>query len=560
MISAIDILRNCGPLQLTSLFKNRIIVPTSFTHLPYSDTGAFSHLVTDYLNNAENIQAFYSYAPTTEGILAAIKERAKYPVNRKVLVETLNRQYEKLPKHEKTEQNLKLLAEENTYTICTAHQPNLLTGYLYFIYKIVHAIKLAEELKVLQPDKHFVPVYYMGSEDNDLDELGTFRYNGDKYVWKANGQSGAVGRMNTEGLKPLFNELFKLFGPPGENLDKLKDMISKAYLQHDTVGAATQYLVNELFGQYGLVILDPDEAAFKRCILPIMKDDVLHETAYSIVSDQIEKLSVHYKAQAHPRPINIFYLTDQLRERIERKDGTWKVVNTDISWTEAELLQEMESNPERFSPNVILRGLLQESILPDVAFIGGGAEVAYWLQLKPLFEHYKVFYPAILLRQSVLWIEPAPAKLRAQLKLGIADIFKPEVELVRQYVLHNSKDDWQTGQETNEIEQILNGLKQKASSLDPTLRGSAEAVLTKIKHQLQVLEKKMLRAEKRKMQTQLLKINKLKSLLFPNNGLQERVENFSTYYLLHGNHFLDVLKEAMQPLKSQFLVVEHITD
>ncbi|MGN6566612.1 MAG: bacillithiol biosynthesis cysteine-adding enzyme BshC [Flavipsychrobacter sp.] len=535
-------------------------MPTSFTHLPYSDTGSFSHLVTDYLNNSINLQDFYEYAPNKEGMLAAIEKRSKYPVDRKVLVATLSKQYEQLPKHEKVEQNLQLLAAENTYTICTAHQPNLLTGYLYFIYKILHAIKLAEELKALLPDKNFVPVYYMGSEDNDLDELGTFRYNGDKYVWKANGQSGAVGRMNTEGLKPLFGELFKLFGPPGEHLDRLKDMITKAYLQHETIGQATQYLVNELFGQYGLIILDPDEAAFKRCIIHIMKDDLLHETAYSIVSEQIEKLSVHYKAQAHPRPINLFYLNDQLRERIERKDGHWRVVNTEIIWTEEELMQEMEAHPERFSPNVILRGLLQESILPDVAFIGGGAEVAYWLQLKSLFAHYHVFYPAILLRQSVLWVEPAAAKLRDGLKLSVQDIFKPEVVLVREYVTANSNDDWQTANETTEIEKILNSLKQKASSLDPTLRSSAEAVTTKIKHQLEVLEKKMLRAEKRKMHTQLQKISRLKATLFPNNSLQERVENFSTYYLLHGNSFLDTLKDAMQPFRSEFLVVEQAAD
>lgn len=560
MISTIEILGNYERLLLTSLFKNRIIVPTSFTHLPYSDTGAFSHLVTDYLNTAENLQAFYTYAPNKEGILQAINDREKYPVNRRVLTETLNKQYEQLPKHEKVEQNLKLLALDNTYTICTAHQPNLLTGYLYFIYKILHAIKLAEELKTLVPEKNFVPVYYMGSEDNDLDELGTFRYNGDKYVWKANGQSGAVGRMTTDGLKTLFHELFKLFGPPGEHLNQLKEMISQAYLQHATIGQATQYLVNELFGRYGLIVLDPDEASFKRCILHILKDDLLHETANKIVSEQIEKLSRYYKAQAHPRAINLFYLVDGLRERIEKAGNRWQAVNTDISWDEAALLQEIDEHPERFSPNVILRGVFQESILPDVAFIGGGSEVAYWMQLKTLFAHYNVFYPAVLLRQSVLWIEPAAAKLRKKLALDMKDIFQPEADLLREYVMHNSNDEWQTTAETEDIEHILRGLKQKASNLDTTLQASSDAVITKIKHQLEVLEKKMLRAEKRKMHVQLEKITRLKSLLFPNGSLQERVENFSTYYLLHGNRFFDLLKDCMQPMDNKFLIVEQEAD
>ncbi len=218
-----------------------------FTHIPYSETGYFSKLVTDYISDDPCIQPFYSLPPTAEGLTKAIDERCKHPVNRKALVTALTRQYEHLPKHPKTEDNIQRLLQENTFTICTAHQPNLLTGYLYFIYKILHAIKLADELNETHPDKHFVPVYYMGSEDNDLDELGTFRFRGNKYVWDGGGQSGAVGRMDTASLKHMLNELFKLFGPPGKNCDELQKMLTDAYLKHKTVGASTQELVNELF-------------------------------------------------------------------------------------------------------------------------------------------------------------------------------------------------------------------------------------------------------------------------------------------------------------------------
>src|SRR5690606_36563786 len=102
-----------------------------------------------------------------------------------------------LPSEPKAEEHLAVLAEPTTFTVCTAHQPNLATGYLYFVYKILHAIKLAEALNAAHPEHRFVPVYYMGSEDADLDELGTFRYVGKKFVWDAGGQKGAVGRMDT---------------------------------------------------------------------------------------------------------------------------------------------------------------------------------------------------------------------------------------------------------------------------------------------------------------------------------------------------------------------------
>lgn len=529
---------------------------THCTYIPYSQTGFFSPLVADYLAQDDGLQPFYTYTPDETGIKQAIADRANYPVNRKVLVNTLYAQYSKVECCNAVKDNIAALANENTFSVCTAHQPNLLTGYLYFIYKIAHAIQLAHHLNEQHPDKHFVPVYYMGSEDNDLDELGTFRYGGKKCIWDGNGQQGAVGRMNTHSLKTLLDDLFKVLGPPGEYTEQLKDILQQAYLHHHTIGAATRYLVNELFGQYGLVVLDPDHAAFKKEMLHIIKDDLLNHTANGIVSRQAARLAEQYKSQAYPRDINLFYLQDNLRERIEKSGDKWVVLNTDIAWNEEELIGELETYPERFSPNVILRGLLQESILPDVAFIGGGAEVAYWLQLKELFTHYKVFYPIIMLRQSVLWIEPKAAELQKKLGITTQELFKPYEELAKAHVSDKTEHNLSTVDEQNTLEAVIKQLKYKAISLDPTLAASAEAALAKIKHQLAVLEQKMLRAEKRKHETELQRITKLKNILFPNNSLQERVENFVEYYPLHGQLFIDTIVRSIAPLKNEFLVID----
>jgi len=531
-------------------------VTNIFTYVPYTDTGYFSHLITDYVTGHADIEPFYLYAPNAHGLEQAIEQRAKYPVNRTALVTTLTKQYSQLPKYGKTEENIRLLLNENTFTICTAHQPNLLTGYLYFIYKILHAIKLAEQLSELHPGKHFVPVYYMGSEDNDIEELGTFRFRDKKFVWDGDGQSGAVGRMNTAGLKPLLNELFKLFGPPGVNCDKLQELITTAYLKHNTIAEATHYLVNELFGRYGLVVLNPDEAALKETFVPVMEDELIKQDAITIISEQIKRLEANYKIQAHPRNINLFYLTDGLRERIEKKDGKWIVLNSETEWTQTEILDELKTHPERFSPNVMLRGLYQETILPNVAFIGGGAEVAYWMQLKTIFEHYKVFYPCIYLRQSVLWINEKQSGMLNQSGLTIPDIFKPELQLFREFITKHATDKWQTQEEAAAIETIFQSLEQKATNLDPTLTAAAGAALTKMKYQLSVLEQKMLRAEKKKMQVPLSRISRIKSALFPANGLQERTENFMEYYVQYGPAWFDTLKEGIKPLASLFLVAE----
>lgn len=528
---------------------------THCTYIPYSNTGAFTTLVEDYLQEKESLKSFYQYSPDASGLAKAIEDRSKYSVNRGVLVNVLRQQYAHLDTPEAVAKNITALEQEHTYTVCTAHQPNLLTGYLYFVYKILHAIKLADELNTQYKDKHFVPVYYMGSEDNDLQELGTFKYQNKKYTWDANGQQGAVGRMTTDSLKPVLDELFRVLGPPGEHTAQLKDMLIKAYLQQPTIGKATQYLVNELFGRYGLIVIDADDASLKREIFNILKDDLINHNAHNLVTEQAGKLAELYKAQAYPRPINLFYLSDGMRERIERDGNNWTVLNTDIKFTEEQLIQELDAHPERFSPNVILRGVFQESILPDVAFIGGGAEVAYWLQLKPVFDYYKVFYPVVLLRQSVLWIDAGAKKVQQQTGTSVPDLFKPIEELELEHIKQHGSEAWSNEKEKEEFKTIVKVLRYKAITLDPTLGPSADAALARINKQLNVLEKKMLRAEKRKQETALKRIEKLKNLLFPAGSLQERYSNFTEYYTEHGQDFLDRLLTHIEPLKNEFLVI-----
>ena len=527
----------------------------SVTYIPYKETGFFSSLVEDFLSADEKIKPFFQYSPDYAGLKKSINERSFSPVARKTLSNVLSQQYAHLPPTPEIDKNIRALQEQNTYTVCTAHQPNLLTGYLYFIYKILHVIKLSQTLNEQYPDKYFVPIYYMGSEDNDIEELGTFRFRGERFTWDGSGQKGAVGRMNPQSLKPLFRKLFNLFGPPGKYCEDLQEVITNAYLQHNTIAAATQYLVHELFGKYGLIILNPDDALLKKAFIPVMEDELLYNRSHTIVSAQAEKLSFNYKIQANPRLINLFYLTENSRERIEKSTDIWTTVDGHMKWTEQEIIAELYDHPERFSPNVVLRALFQETILPNVAFIGGGAEIAYWMQLKTLFEKYDVFYPCILLRQSVQFIDNLSASLRAQLNLTISDLFKNENDIIKT-IINNAGQAWQTITEQEELQRIFLDLKKKAINTDPTLAAAADAVLTKIKYQVEILEKKMLRAEKRKLQVHTNRVIRLKQLLFPNGTLQERVNNFMEYYLEEGPAFFDLILDHINPIAGDFLVIE----
>lgn len=528
---------------------------TSHTVL-HKSTGSFSKLVNNYLAQEENLKSFFNYAPNLEGIAQSIEERKKYPVDRETLVDVLLEQYKDEELSESFVAQIRSLKSENTFTVCTAHQPDLMTGYLYFFYKIIHAAKLAGYLKAHFPGNNFVPVFYIGSEDNDLEELSTFNYGNRNFRWNTQ-QTGAVGRMKTEDLQPLISDLKKVLAPYGANRDKLIQIISEAYNGTNTIAQAIRHIVHALLGQFGVIVIDADDARLKRLYTPVMEAELLRPESLKLVTNVSERLKTNYQAQAYAREINLFYLKDAVRERIEKAGTGWKVVNTTVSWPdEKNILKELSEHPDRFSPNVILRGPYQESILPDVAFIGGGSEVAYWMQLKELFTHYKIFFPALVLRQSALWMPRQACNLQEKLQLSDEDLFLPEEELKKKYTISVSENSLDLTNELKDLEKVLDQIKNKATSVDWTLSEASKAVKAKISHLTNRLEKKMVRAKKRHLSDQMRQIEKLKSLIFPEDKLQERHDCFLELYLNYGNQFLEYQYQQTFPWGEKFLIVK----
>lgn len=525
------------------------------TRIAYRQTNAFTPIITDYLGQVAALQPFYHAFPDLEGIKLAIEARKKFANNRAVLVQELKKQYAPVKTSVETEKNITALSNATTFTITTAHQPNLFTGPLYFIYKILHAIRLAESCKTWLPQYDFVPVYYMGSEDADLDELGHFYIGGEKKTWSTK-QTGAVGRMKID--KELIKLVQSIEGqltvlPHGE---EILSLVREAYTEGRTIQDATFHLVNALFAEYGLVILLPDNAALKKEMQQVFEDDLLHQKASSIVEETAKKLeSAGYKVQANPREINLFYLKDNTRERIELRNAQYSILNTQLSFTKDDLLRELKEHPDRFSPNVILRGLFQETILPNIAFIGGGGETAYWLQLKDLFQHYKVPFPLLVLRNSFLIVEEKMNDKIEKIGFSLPDIFQSQQELLNKLVQRDTKQKLKLNGTFTETEQIYDAIRKQASAIDSTLSKHVEALKTNTLHRLQELEKKMLRAEKRKFGDQQRHIQSLKEKLFPHNGLQERVDNFMWYYAKWGKEFFRELYRHSLSLEQEFVVL-----
>ena len=518
--------------------------------ISYDSTHAFSALAIDYLHQHASLEPFYKHSPNLEGIGRAIEERKTFHTKRKIVVAALKAQYQGMDVCEKVTLNIEKLADTNTFTICTAHQPNLFTGYLYFIYKIVHAIKLADELNAAYPQYYFVPVYYMGSEDNDLEELNHIYLNGDKLTWETQ-QTGAVGRMHTRGLDAFIDriggELSIL-----EYGQQLTELLKRCYCESSSVQEGTLKFVNSLFENYGLLVLIADSAALKKEMTEVFEDDLLKHTPAAIVKQTAGQLATHYHAQVNPRDINLFYMTDGIRERIIKNGDQFEINNTNIRFSAVEILNELHSYPERFSPNVVLRGLFQEKILPNVAFIGGGSEIAYWLELKAMFTHYKVPYPVLIQRNSFLIVEQKMADLMKKLQLSAGDVFKDEALLLNNIIKARSTLQLTLEKETEQLAAFYSRLRSLTDQVDITLTQHVKALETKAEKALKNLEKKMLRAEKNKYAAVTAQLRKLKSGLFPNNTLQERVENILPYYARYGKSFIDTLYRHSPTLNGQF--------
>ncbi|MDC1465485.1 bacillithiol biosynthesis cysteine-adding enzyme BshC [Polaribacter sp.] len=526
------------------------------TQIPFKDTGFFSTTMLDYLEQKKAIQSFYNNFPDSLGFYNQIEEKENsYNLqSRLVLVGALKKQYTNVKVSDKTQENIELLKIKNTFTITTGHQLNLFTGPLYFLYKIICAINLAEELSQKFTDKNFVPVYWMATEDHDFDEINYFNFEGKKVKWSRN-DGGAVGRFSTEGLDAVLAVFAAQLGG-SKNSIYLKELFSKGYLEHNNLADATRYIANELFKEYGLVIVDGDDAALKQLFIPFIKDELENQTSYKQVSKTIAKLKENYKIQVNPREINLFYLSKNSRERIVFENGVYKVNNTSIIFSKSEILKVVEENSLDFSPNVIMRPLYQEVVLPNICYLGGGGEIAYWFELKAYFEKVNIPFPILLLRNSVQVVSEKQQKKLHNLGISHEELFLKQHKLLSKKVLENTAIEIKFKEKIRYLENQFSELKEVAKQTDISFMNAVNAQERKQVKGLENLQKRLIIAEKRRQKDLVERITALQNELLPNQSLEERQRNFSEYYLAFGDNFIKALKESLKPLDLAFTVLE----
>lgn len=509
-------------------------------------------LIQDYIRNDRKLLPFISAFPDTEAFRNALNHRKFTGESRSFLISALRRQYSGLKISPACSLNLDAMRDEDTFTVTTGHQLCLFTGPLYFISKIASAIRLAQILQQEFPEKKIVPVFWLASEDHDFEEISTANFPNHNLKWTQS-QHGAVGRMNTEGITPVIDELTAL----GVNHEWI-EMLRIAY-RENTMVAATRILVNELFGEYGLVVIDGDDAELKSSFSQIMAEDCVSQSSFSAVSEADNALkSLDYDLQVHPREINLFYLGYNSRTRIVAKnEEQFELHDGSKFWNKKDLLEEITAFPENFSPNVILRPVYQETILPNVAYVGGPGELTYWLQLRAVFDVYNTPMPLLILRDH-LCVLPDSIEHRL-LKLGITlrDLYRDKKTLMK---LILPMSDMQLEDEKLQLQKLFESIAAKATAIDPTLGPAALADGKRAESVISQIEGKMIRALKQKEETKIRQLEKLTGELFPDGEIQERHLNYFYFASQTNENLIDAMIREFDPMKNRMTVLLYRTE
>ena len=450
----------------------------------------------------------------------ALKE-VNYPKeSRAILAKVLQGNYAGKNVSDVQKKNLELIEKSTTFTITTGHQLSIFTGPIYFVYKILHVIRSTEELNKQYPENHFVPVFWMASEDHDFEEIQTVEVFNREMTWDSN-QRGPVGRFGLDGLDSLKKEIASFFeNQPESEVQELFDAYSG-----NNLAEATFNLVNKLFAEYGLIVVDGDQRELKEMMIPLVEKELNEQFSFHAVhktNEQIQKEGL--KLQVNAREINLFYIENQIRERIlHLEDGFF--IEGKGKFSREELLGLLHTSPECFSPNVILRPVYQEIILPNLCYVGGVGEISYWLQLKGVFDALAIVYPMIQVRSSLLWIDAVASKRLDKAELVLEDLFKDSTEVKKHYLAENASGEIDFEKIDQQFEELRLALIDKIDAIDPNLDKYALAETVKMQKQLESIKEKLTRSVKQRHDAGLKAIDQIFDKLFPNGGMQERSLN-----------------------------------
>ncbi|WP_261510915.1 bacillithiol biosynthesis cysteine-adding enzyme BshC [Chryseobacterium paludis] len=520
--------------------------------ISFNDIENIPQLIKDFLD--QKIEGFEESTFSLEHFTKQIhlKQESFTSEQRDVLFNVLEQQLSNLKLSTRQKENLENLKLPDTFTITTGHQLNLFSGPVFFVYKILQTIKTCSYLKVHFPDFNFVPVYWMASEDHDFAEINHFKTENNYY--EINEKSGGpVGRIEVSDTFFIseFEKEFKdsVFGT------ELILMLKEAYKVGNTLTDAIKILVNRLFSDFGLLIIDGDSKELKNQIKDIFKDEILNSSLYNVSKEKVNFLTGKYgKVQVNPREINLFYFSET-RDRIDFDGNKYIIIDKGLQFSREEILNELEDSPERFSPNALMRPVYQEKVLPNLAYIGGNAEIMYWLELKDYFDTINIPFPILIPRNSMLFLQDKTLKKIDKLNLKIDDFFQNFATITNGKIL----DDSAVVKVLEEKESLLiNSFSDLRAIAETTERSFGNMVKAEEVRQLKSfkrMKKRLLHAEKIKQSELLERLENLFLDVHPSKTWQERVYNFSVFFADYGYSWLETCLEEMVVQESKLIIV-----
>lgn len=535
----------------------------------FSDIPGHQNLFLDYLYEFENVADFFANDFRNREnylkIFRSISESRQDFASR--IPDIISNQYANLNPSGKTAQNIKKLADKKTLAIVTGQQLGILGGPLYTFYKIITAIKLSQFLSERYDDYNFVPVFWLEGDDHDFNEVRTIKIIDDNNSLVTVGYKEEIEEDDLKqsiGLIKLDNSINDFFTALEKELKEtefkssLLQQLRNCFQEGRTFKDAFRDLIFNYFDNYGLVIFDPQTDEVKQLLKPIFKKEIndfrIHTEQLVHVSATLEEL---YHAQVKVKPVNLFLRVDEGRHSIEPVENEFRLRRKRKSYTQEQLLEVLENEPDKFSPNVLLRPICQDYLLPTAFYIAGPSEIAYFAQLKPLYELYNIVEPIIYPRSSLTILENSIAGSLDKFSIGINDVFV-DVENVKKRIINSveqSSVDEMFSDISNQLENSFDQLKEKLFDLDKTIADSSNRYRDKILGTIAELKSKAEKAQQKKYEVTLRQIDRAAVHLFPNSNLQEREINFVYFVNKYGDEFLKRVFDELQINKFEHQVI-----
>jgi bacillithiol biosynthesis cysteine-adding enzyme BshC len=506
-----------------------------YRQLPLESSG-FSELFFDYMYEFNEVERFFTHnfrdPQALHNMMAALEERGH---DRSVLVRVLEEQNRAFGSTATALDNVALLRKPSTYAIVTGQQVGLFGGPLYTVFKTITTIKLSERLKQKFPQFDFVPVFWIEGEDHDFAEMNNISIlDGESKTARLEYLPGGV--MPERNLGPIGELVFDAsldqtlasLEAALQKTDFTEDVMKKlreCYTPGRTFNQSFTAWMNHLFEDYGLVFISSNNAELKRLISPFFVKEISEfpKTSQTVIRQSAE-LEEKYHAQIKAKSINLFLFHKGGRYLIEPREHDFSLKGTRHFLQKEELLKIANETPELLSPNVVLRPIVQDTLLPTLAYVAGPSEIAYHAQLKPVYEDFNVLQPIIYPRASGTFLEERVERAMEKYSLALSELFEDPGKVTAKVAerISDVKAEVLFGSVSSSIHDALSELKFGLKEIDPTLLGALEGVKSKIDGNLSVLKEKTVAAQMRRHETAMRQIERAIASLLPNGSLQER--------------------------------------